>query len=165
MTEPRQHSKNGKGKLIAYPGAISLALAVFIHSEAWIIAVVALLGPARAFLVLAIVMTLLTNGIILALETKADLEFIKRMRSRVLSKQEQMTPALKSLIQTSKTLGILASAALVGAIMATFLIHALGYKRPHNYLLATAGSLLFTATWVSIYGGVMLAIKRFLALQ
>jgi len=109
-------------------------------------------------------MTLLSNGIILALETKADLKFVERMRRRVLHKQERMNPTLKKFIVAGKVSGVLISASAVGALTAAFLIHTLGYKRPHNYFLATAGSILFVATWVSIYSGVIIAIKQIMAM-
>lgn len=162
MNKIRQCGKNSKGKLIAYPSVIGLALVGLIHSELWIIAIVALLGPIRALLVLAIVLTLLANGIILALETKTNVWFIERMRSRVLDRQERGNSLFKRIVNVSRIAGILAVAILVGALTAAFLIHALGYKRPGNYLLATAGSFLFTLTWVAIYSGAIAVIKQFL---
>lgn len=148
------------GMLAAYAGAAGLAIVAFIHSEAWIITAVALLGPIWAFIVLTVVMTVLANGIILALETRGEVKFARKLMNRAHERQASMNPRLKRIVGAGKISGVLVSAAILGALATAFLIHALGYRKPHNYLLASVGSLLFSATWVGVYSGAIVILKH-----
>ena len=147
-------------KAAASMGTLGLAAMGFIHGDVWIIATVALLGPIWSFITLAAIIALLANTIIFTLDTRARIHFVENLREKVLYRQERLSPLVQKVIHVSKTTGILISAAIVGALPTAFLIHALGYRRPFNYLMATLSSLLFVAVWVSIYSGILFGLKR-----
>lgn len=149
--------------IISSIGTLGLAILGLIHGEVWIIAAVALLGPFWSFMMLATIITLLANTIIFTLDSKVKINFVEKWRDKVIYKQARLSPLVQNIIRISTAAGILTSAAIIGALPTAFLIHALGYKRPLNYLMATLSSLLFVAVWVSIYSGILFGLKRILS--
>jgi len=124
---------------------------------------VILLDPFWSFIILAATITLLANTIIFTLDTKTKFRFVERLRETVLYRQERLSMPVQKVIRISKTTGILTSAVILGALPTAFLIHALGYKRPFNYLVATLSSVLFVAVWVSVYSGILFGLERIIS--
>lgn len=142
---------------------MALGVTLLLHGEAWIIGTVILLGPLWSFLALSLVISVLSNIVLLMLNWNGTLGSIGRFQSWSKSKQGNLNPFVMKLVSVSKIVGIVSSAIIVGAIPTALLINFLGYKRPFDHLLATASSVLFCLTWVAIYSGVLDIIRAFIS--
>ncbi|PIY41143.1 hypothetical protein, partial [Candidatus Aquicultor secundus] len=132
-------------------GAIGLGIVGFIHGDAWIIAAVVILGPVWSVVALSVVIAIIANAILILLSLSNPFGFIQTLKLRLEKSQNNLSPLTLKAIKVSKLLGILVSSMVIGAFPTALLIHTLGYRRPYNHLLATASSLLFSLTWVTIY--------------
>jgi len=141
-------------------GAIGLGIVGFIHGDAWIIAAVVILGPVWSIVALSVVIAIIANAILILLSLSNPFGFIQTLKLRLEKSQNNLSPLTLKAIKVSKLLGILVSSMVIGAFPTALLIHTLGYRRPYNHLLATASSLLFSLTWVTIYSGAWVGIKR-----
>jgi hypothetical protein len=147
------------GVPIGTPIGVAFFVAITVIYEVLIAVIAIFLDPITAAITLSIITTLIVNAIIFLLNTKFPLKFIGSFREWASQKQANLNPRIARIIEVTKIGGIFLCAFVLGPPPTSLLIDAMGYKSPHNYLLATISGIFFCVAWISVYNGSVSLLK------